>query len=562
MRDFKRLMALALPAVLCISLLAGCAKDSEGLTFSVCVGDEPVSLDPIFAEEIADQTILAHLYENLMRVTVDVSGNATVTNGMAKSVTQEENYDGTVTYTFKLRGAKWSDGRTVQAEDFVYAWRRLVDPASHSPYAELLSVVAGYDEARASGDLEQLQVTAKNDTTLVVVLNGHFDWFLTEVCTSPATMPLRQDVVQRLKEVSAVKNQEAEEQGGEGTARWWSDPAALVTNGPYQAVSQEGDSLLLTVSERYYNSSAAGPRNLAFYFAGTPEEAQSLYEEKLVDMVWPLTEERLATLAADENWAAVPELGTYAVLFNGEQEPFSDPLIRQALSMVIDRSALAEAAGVTALPAEGLVPPGVPESGEEDFRTAGGALLENDPELYAETCQQAKALLEEAGYDRGADLGELEYLYLDAGSNAAVAQALCQMWQEALRVQVTPRSVTEQELWTALHKEGYSLAGMDIEAVGNDAECFLMEWTSDSPDNVVGYANSAYDTLMAIIASAADGTARMGCLHDAEDLLLSDYAVAPLYTTGTAWDLRDTLTGVCRDARGWFSFAGVTLKTA
>lgn len=67
-------------------------------------------------------------------------------------------------------------------------------------------------------------------------------------------------------------------------------------------------------------------------------------------------------------------------------------------------------------------------------------------------------------------------------------------------MQVTPRSVTEQELWTALHKEGYSLAGMDIEAVGNDAECFLMEWTSDSPDNVVGYANSAYDTLMAIIA--------------------------------------------------------------
>lgn len=562
MRDFKRLMALTMSAVLCIFLLAGCAKDGEGLALSVCVGAAPVSLDPIYAEEIGDQTILVHLYENLMRVTVDVSGNTTVTNGMAKSVTQEENYDGTVTYTFKLRSAKWSDGRAVQAGDFVYAWRRLVDPASHSPYAELLSVVAGYDEARSSGDLEQLQVTAKNDTTLVVVLDGHFDWFLTEVCTSPATMPLRQDVVQKLKDAAALKNEAAEEQGSEGTNRWWSDPTTLVTNGPYQVVSQEEEeSLVLTTSERYY-SSAAGPKNLTFRFADTAEEIQELYNEKLVDAAWPLTEERLAELAEDETWTAVPELGTYAVLFNCEQEPFSDVLIRKALCMSIDRNALAETAGVTALPAEGLVPPGTPENEEEDFRTAGGPQLENDPELYEETCQQAKALLGEAGYDRGADLGELEYLYLDEGNNAAVAEALCQMWRDVLRVNVTPRGMTEQELWSALHKGEYTLAGVTLEAVGNDAECFLMEWTSDSPNNVTGYANSAYDTLMAIIASAADGVARMGCLHDAEDLILSDYVMAPLYTKGTAWDLRDTLTGICRDARGWFSFAGVTLKAA
>ncbi|MFW2551475.1 hypothetical protein ACN2AP_29980, partial [Klebsiella pneumoniae] len=91
-------------------------------------------------------------------------------------------------------------------------------------------------------------------------------------------------------------------------------------------------------------------------------------------------------------------------------------------------------------------------------------------------------------------------------------------------IQVTPRGVTERELWGALRTGEYTLAGANLEAAGNDAECFLMDWTSDSQDNVVGYENSAYDTLMAIIASAADGTARMGCLHDAEELLLMDYA--------------------------------------
>ena len=88
-----------------------------------------------------------------------------------------------------------------------------------------------------------------------------------------------------------------------------------------------------------------------------------------------------------------------------------------------------------------------------------------------------------------------------------------------------------------------------------------MESREDSaPNNVVHYENSAYDTLMTIIAKAADGTARMGCLHDAEALLLEDYALSPLYTKGTDWELRDDLMGAVRDARGWFSFANVVKR--
>lgn len=134
--------------------------------------------------------------------------------------------------------------------------------------------------------------------------------------------------------------------------------------------------------------------------------------------------------------------------------------------------------------------------------------------------------------------------------------------EDTLHVKVTPVGVTEQELWAALRSGDYDLAGTDLSAVGNDAECFLMKWTSDSQDNVIGYENSAYDTLMSIIARAEEGAARMGCLHDAEALLLSDHVLAPLYTEGTAWDLRDTLTGLVRDARGWFSFAGVVNRAA
>lgn len=558
MKRCKRLAALALTAALTLTLLAGCGRNSaEGLELAVSVGDAVTTLDPIYAEDLESQNVLVHLYENLMRVGPDSGGGAAVVNGMAKSVDMEENVDGTVTYTFRLRSAKWSDGESVTAHDFVYAWQRLVNPASHAPYASLLSVVRGYQEARNSGDMSLLQVSAKNDTTLEVTLNGTYDWFLTEVCTSPATMPLREDVIQTLKEAGAQAVGE-----GETAAPWWADPTALVTNGPYLASEYDAASgLTLTHSERYHGGQN-GPDSITFRFVDSAEEAWELYEAREVDAVWPLTEERLSLLARDESWSAIPELGTYSVVYQEAEGVFADPLIRQAFALAIDRAALLDAADGTAVAAEGLIPPGVPENEEGDFRTVGGALLETDPERIAENQEQAKEILSQAGYSSGRELGELEYLYVSGGHNAAVAKALCDQWSRVLGVRMTTRGVTVQELWSALRSGSYTLAGVDLEAPGNDAECFLMQWTSDAQNNVAGYENSAYDTLMAIIASAPDGTARMGCLHDAEALLLEDYAISPLYTRGTAWELREDLTGAVRDARGWFCFSNVVERSA
>lgn len=556
MKRCKRMTALVLAAVMLLTLLSGCGRSSaEGLELAVSVGGEVTTLDPIFAEDLESQNVLVHLYENLMRVGPDGSGGTAVVNGMAKSVDVEENVDGTVTYTFRLRSAKWSDGETVTAHDFVYAWQRLVNPANHAPYATLLSVVCGYQEARNSGDMSLLQVTAKNDTTLEVTLNGNYDWFLTEVCTSPATMPLREDVVQTLKEAGAQAVGE-----GETALAWWADPTALVTNGPYLAETYDAEtSLRLTANEKYHGGQS-GPASITFRFADSAEEAWELYEAREVDAVWPLTEEHLSQLAEDETWSAIPELGTYSVVYQSNRGVFADPLIRQAFALAIDRTAVLEAADGTAVMAEGLIPPGVPENETGDFRTVGGALLQNEPEQIAENQEQAKEILSQAGYSSGRELGELEYLYVNEGHNAAVAKALCDQWTRVLGVQMTTRGVTTQELWAALRAGDYTLAGVDLEAPGNDAECFLMQWTSDAQNNVVGYENSAYDTLMAIIANAPDGTARMGCLHDAEALLLEDYAMSPLYTEGTDWQLRDDLTGAVRDARGWFCFSNVATK--
>ena len=561
MKHWKRRLALLLAAALCVSALAGCARGGDAMSLSVCVGGAPEELDPIYATEPADQTILVHLYENLMRKTAGASG-ATVTNGVAKSATSEENTDGTVTWTFQLRGAEWSDGREVLAGDFVYAWQRLADPANDSPFASLLSVVAGYDEVRETGDASLLQVTAEDDSTLVVVLNGKYDWFLEEVCTAPATMPLRQDLLTGESAAEETAEDGAEAAEAAEAAPWWSDVAGLVTNGPYQVSGYEaGESLTLETSGTYH-SDVSGPGTLTFRFADTAEEGQALYDAGTVDFLGVLPEEQMASLVEAESRALTPELGTWAVVFNCAQDTLMDARVRRALSLVIDRTAAAEAAGVTARAAEGLIPPGVPESDEADFRTSGGDLLDNDPNHRADLQEEARALLTEAGYVSVQDLGELEYLYVDEGSNGAVAQTLVSAWQSALGLRVTARAVTEEELSAALEEGTFSLAGIEIRALGNDAECFLRQWSSTGGENVSRYANSAYDTLLSVIAGAEDETARLGCLHDAEALLLEEGAVAPLYTTVTAWTLRDSLTGLVRDGRGWFSFAGVVAREA
>ena len=555
MKNWKRRWALFLAAALLLALsLTGCGGSGEGPALSVCVGGAPEELDPIYATEPADQTILVHLYENLMRRTA-----AGVTEGMARSAESEENPDGTVTWTFQLRNAEWSDGRQVMAADFVYAWQRLADPANGSPNGALLSVVAGYDAVQETGDATLLQVTAEDDHTLVVVLNGNYSWFLSEVCTSPATMPLRQDLLTASAEPDETA-ETAEEEAAEAemeTAEepWWSDVTDLVTNGPYQVSSyQAGEALTLEASETYYDD-ISGPQTLTFRFAGTAEEGQALYDEGAVDFLGALPEEQMAALVEEESPKLTPELGVQAVVFNCAQDTLMDARVRRALTLTADRSAAAEAAGATAYAAEGLIPPGVPGSGEQDFRTDGGVLLDNDPAHRDELAEEARGLLAEAGYADARDLGELEYLYVDEGNGAAVAQALVDAWQSALGLQVTARGVSREELDTALQEGTFTLAGTEIRALGNDAECFLMQWGSDKPENLGKYANSAYDTLLSVIAGAEEGEARMGCLRDAEALLLEEGAAAPLHTSVTGWTLRDGFSGVLRDARGWFSFA-------
>ena len=192
MKRIYRLLALLLALCLTAGLLTGCDEDpNDEEKLSVVMTGLFTTMDPAMAATAAERTVVLHVFDNLLRWDGEKSVSA-----VAQSWQETSNDDGTVTYTFHLRGdAVWSDGSRLTAADFVYAWKRLVSPDTASPNAAILSVVSGYDEARA-GDVDALQVSAPDDHTLEVTLTGPCAYFLNSVCTAPATMPVRQKAVE------------------------------------------------------------------------------------------------------------------------------------------------------------------------------------------------------------------------------------------------------------------------------------------------------------------------------------------------------------------------------
>lgn len=533
MHKTKRLLCLTLAALMLAALLPGCGgkeqqNDTVELRAAVCPRID--SLDPAMNTDRAEQSVFYLLYENLLRLSDDGTGCAVPDYGVAREYKTESNYDGTVTYTFKLRSsANWSDGTRVKAKDFVYAWRRLVDPKTESPNHAMLSMVKGYDAARKTGNAKALAVSAENDSTFTVTLSSPCPYFLSSICTAVATMPLREDAVTADKE-------------------GWANSANLLSNGAYQiSVWTAEEFLQLRRNENYYESKLIGADRLRLVFADDASGQLRLYEEGKVDFI------------ADPPWDAVPEDGTYlprsstfCLLYNNVSDLFHDVNVRRAFDLSIDRAAAAETAGMGAVPATGLVSAGIENGteGEEDFRTAGGELCAVDAEGYAERCAEAVESLRRAGYSSGRDIPPIELLYVEGERSYDVVWALQRMWSEQLGVSVLPRALTREEFDERLAAGDYDIAADAITADINDAAGFLDRFSTIGPDNKIQYKSETYEVLLGVARASENMTARSAFLHDAEALLLEDTALSPLYFDTAAYLLRDGLQGIYHDHLG------------
>lgn len=535
MMKLKRPVAALLAAVLLLGLLTGCHREN-GVSFRVAMGSVPATLDPALAATDEEKTVVSHLFENLMKLQSDGNGGTTAVNGVARSYQCDTTAEGQETYTFKLRSsAAWSDGTKVTAQDFVYAWKRLVDPATGSKNARILDMVAGYSAARTGEDA--LQVSAPDDETFVVVLSGRCPYFIDSVCTAAATLPVQ----------SAAAGQE----------NWSMSPDTLVTNGPYTVASWENDTMLLQQTDGYYDARRLGPESISFRFTADAKTANSLFEKGDADFVLGLTDEAVAKKM--DSWMPDYYPETSVVLLNQLSDLTSNENVRRAMGLVIDRNAIAELLGSrTHLAAEGLVTWGIRSTAGGQFRDFGSA-VDNDSENYEKNCQTAQELMEEAGYTatKLKSLTPVIMLYESDGTADSLALLLQKTWKEKLGLSVTLKGVSSEEITQALERGEYTLAALRVTSDRNDATGFLNRWRMGEEDNYANFTSSAYDMLLRVAAVSASQEARDAYLEDAERLLIEKGNVIPMYCSTRSWSLSESFTGVFGDGLGRYFFTGV-----
>lgn len=549
MKRWKQILALLLALLMLMMTAAGCGEveeETRGFELRAALINRPATLDPAYASTEEERTITVHLFENLMKHTT-----AGLVNGQAAEYTVVTNDDGTETYTFTLRNdIFWSDGVAVTAGDFVHAWQRLVAPQVASPHASILEMVVGYDAA-VKGDVEALQVSAPNDRTFEVTLAEHCPYFLSVICTDSATMPVRADVV------PVWMNDEGEETASEDAViaapelpDWTAKKATLITNGAYSVRNYNAAHLTVVEKEGYYDSRRLTVKELDFFFAESVERAMSSYEKGESDFILKCGDVEGSVEVME------PEVSALAV---NQMSSLSEN-VRQALTLALDRNAIAAAMGTKFTGMEGLVPEGITTISGSQFRGVNGVILACDEDGVEKNRAHAKELL--ASMYRGGDimtrLGVLTLVYENNFLNSRIAQQVKKQWQEVLGISVELVSITAEAMDKALGSGAFTIALMSVSDESNTVTGYLDHYVSDSPDNYGQHYSNAYDILLRAAMASESVEARDAYLADAERLLLESGYVIPLCGGTYRYLLRDGLVGlVCTDM-GVYQFSAVT----
>lgn len=491
------LLTVALPLV----VLFAATSPVNARVLNIQNGGDPTSLDPHKLSGDWENRIAGDIFEGL----VTENASAEAIPGQAES--WEISDDGLV-YTFTLReGITWSDGEPVMASDFVFAFQRLMNPATAAEYAYLQYPIK-HAEAINSGentDLESLGVRAIDDRTLEITLERPTAYFLGALKHYTA-YPLPEHLIA--------------EKGAD-----WVKVKNIAVNGPYMPTEWvPGSHVLTTRNPGFHDIENVSIEGVKFFVLEDQAAGLKRYRAGEFDILTTMPKDQFAWIEENLPGQArvAPFAGLYYYVINNQQPPFDDQRVRQALSMAIHRDIIgSDILGTGEIPAYSWVPPGMAGYGEPET-VAWKALS------YPERFNEAKRLLAEAGYgDDGKPL-EVQLRYNTNDNHKRVAVAIASMWK--------PLGV-DVELYnteTKVHYDELSRGVLEVARAGwiadyNDADNFLNLLKSGVEFNYGRYSNAEYDRLVDEANASADAEQRTALLHAAERIALDDSAAMPIY---------------------------------
>ena len=510
--------------------------------FTVQYGSNPETLDPALNSAIDGANTIITIFEPLLLI----NENNEVVGGQAES--WEASEDG-LTWTFTMRdGLKWSDGTDLNAKDFEYSFKRMVDPNTAAPYAETcLGMIDGFEEAAGFPDAdgnptvdpnpEALNVKASEDgKTLTIVLSYPCSYF--DKMAAFATMsPVQQATVE-----------------ANGDA-WCTSPDTFVSNGPYMITDwTPSERIVLTKNPNYvggWDSSKIVSDTITLLLLEDSSASYAAYNSGEAVLVKDVPTDEIPSLTKAEDggdFYVDTILGTYYVSLNLQRDAFKDAKVRKALSLAIDRDYVANTIMQgTYSAADSIVGPGiVDESGY--FHDNGNApYISAD---YEANLAEAKKLLEEAGYPNGEGYPTIEYSTNDAGYHVPLAEYLQQAWGD-LGITLTINKMEWSSFTPARRAGEYDVARNGWVMDYNDPSNMLDLFCSGNGNNDGKYANPDFDA--AIDASrVADSAEHFAQLHKAEDILMEDMGCLPIAYYNDYWLQSPTLKGTWHSPYGYW----------
>ncbi|WP_297204893.1 peptide ABC transporter substrate-binding protein [uncultured Brachyspira sp.] len=526
----KNVFLIGISFLMAFLLSCGGSSKDEGAIY-INVGHEPKTIDPALNSAVDGSIYIQHAFEGL--ATRDKDNN--IIPGTAE---RWEVSDDGLTYTFYIReNAKWSDGKNITADDFVYAWQRAVDPITACEYAyQFEPVLNAMDINAGKKEVSELGVRAVDEKTFEVKLNAPTAYFL-ELAAFPTFYPIRKDII---------------EENGDN---WTLSPETYIGNGPFVLKERRTDDrLIMEKNTNYWNSQNIVPQKLVFILMQNGTAAVAGIKEGSIHFANNPPLQDIENLKSEGLMHISPYLGTYYYCLNITNEVLRDVNVRKALSLAIDRNYLVEQ--VTRggqLPAGGWVPSGVKDIDNKDFREVGGDYYSVKSNDYQKNCDEAKRLLAEAGFTNGEGFPVIEFKS-NSGEHIQIFEAVQQMWKEVLNID----STISQEEWatfqdTRQHKN-FVIARHGWIADYNDPMSFLGIFLSYSVQNNGGYNNKAFDDELNTAMSTIDTKTRMDAMHRAEDILMGDMGLIPLYFYTDPIMISKKLTDVVYDPLGSHKF--------
>ncbi len=514
----------------------GAASTGEKV-LSVQIGPNPETLDPALNSAVDGGNMILHTFECLL--TVDEEGK--LAPGQAES--WEVSEDG-LTWTFHLRdGLKWSDGSDLTANDFVYSWQRVCDPNTAAPYAEtVLSMVEGYEEAIA-GDITKLNVVAVDDTTLEVHLTSACSYF-GSLAAFATLSPVQQATIE-----------------ANGDA-WAVDASTYISNGSFY-ISEwvPGSYIMCTKNPNYWNADAVKLDAIKFNLIEDANASYSAYQTGEVLFIKDVPTEEIPSLEGNPEFYVDPIIGTYYLSLNTQREPFDNPDVRKALSLAIDREYVAGTLmqGTYSAASNFMGPGWIDTDGSQFMDNANGGQPYIDITNHEANVEEAKALLEKAGYPGGEGFPAITYSTNDAGYHKVVAEYLQQAWGElGITLDV---DIVEWASFTPMRRNGdYDASRNGWVGDYSDPSNMLDLLYSTNGNNDGKFNNAEYDAAMDISRTTLDAAERSEALHKAEDILMDQAGCVPVAYYNDFWLQSDKITGMWHSAYGYwyFMYADIT----